>query len=476
MPRPFRVRGIVEGFYGPPWTHAARLDVLSFVAERGMNAYLYAPKDDPKHRRRWREAYDAEEQERFVDLARHCDRVGIRFGFAISPGLDVDYDSPADRDALLAKLRPLVDAGISWFLLALDDIPLAEGLAKRQASLTAWILDALRVLRADASLTFCPTEYVGTRPSQYLSTLGGALPPDVDVMWTGPTVCSPEITSAQAGAWAGALGGRPPLLWDNFPVNDGTMAPALHLGPYRGRDPNLAESTVGVLCNPMEQAHASKIGLATAAEFLSDPDAYDAEAAWERAIADVGGSLAAPLRSLARACASSPLCGPAEVPAAALVEAITQTSGSAARAEALDALEAEMTAARGLHEVFGDDGEPLAEEVAPWAAAASREAQVGLCAIDLLRKVDAAAGETAHSVAEPLLHAAFLLAFLWGDARGQSSRVVFGPRFAVHPAVVPLPDGSPGLDVRLAVTEDGSAIDRLCRAALAAYEMWAASA
>ena len=42
--RPFAVRGVVEGFYGTPWTHDARIEVMSFLAAHGMNAYAYAPK------------------------------------------------------------------------------------------------------------------------------------------------------------------------------------------------------------------------------------------------------------------------------------------------------------------------------------------------------------------------------------------------------------------------------------------------
>ena len=43
MGRAFAVRGIVEGFYGRPWSHAARLDAISFLSPRGLNAYVYAP-------------------------------------------------------------------------------------------------------------------------------------------------------------------------------------------------------------------------------------------------------------------------------------------------------------------------------------------------------------------------------------------------------------------------------------------------
>ena len=50
-PSPFAVRGIVEGFYGNPWTHEQRLELLGFMASRGLNTFVYTPKDDPLVRR-----------------------------------------------------------------------------------------------------------------------------------------------------------------------------------------------------------------------------------------------------------------------------------------------------------------------------------------------------------------------------------------------------------------------------------------
>ena len=67
----------------------------------------------------------------------------------------------------------------------------------------------------------------------------------------------------------------------------------------------------------------------------------------------------------------------------------------------------------------------------------------------------------------------FGVLFTWEGARN-GDRVVCGPRFAVHPAVVQLPDGRPAVDIGLAVHEDANAIDRLCRFALAAYAAWCA--
>ena len=342
--RSFAVRGVVEGFYGTPWTHEARLAVISFLAERGMNAYAYAPKDDARHRADWRIPYEAPEIRQFCELAAHGAALGVRFGFAISPGLDIDYESDVDRASLLAKLQPLQDAGVTWFLLLFDDIPMQPGLAPRQAALVSWLHSALD----GADLTMCPTEYVGTHPSPYLSDLGDGMPPEVDVMWTGPTVCSPVLDARDGLGWTAALGDRRVIVWDNYPVNDALMTASLHLGPYQGRDADLVDVVGGVLCNPMTQAHASQIALATAMDFLADPDGYNAEESWSRALSDIGGGRTEPLAVLARACGDSPIAEPATLDLAERVRALADALAGPEWVEPVTALRAELRAAAGL--------------------------------------------------------------------------------------------------------------------------------
>ena len=134
----------------------------------------------------------------------------------------------------------------------------------------------------------CPTGYHGAGDEEYVVTLGSLLDGRVDLFWTGRAICSPAITAAEAVAFArGAL--RPPLYWDNYPVNDVAMIHEAHLGPYRGRDPLLDRFSVGVMANAMEHAEASKIALATIADYLWEPADYDPERSWQRALAEVGG-------------------------------------------------------------------------------------------------------------------------------------------------------------------------------------------
>jgi len=477
VPRPVPVRGVIEGFYGPPWSHAARLDLVAFLAERAMNAYVYAPKSDPRHRDRWRDAYEPADAACLTELAAACADVEVRFGFALSPGLDIEYRDPRDRQALLDKLAPLVDAGVDWFVLALDDIPNRPGLAVQQAELATWLTGQLPAVR----LTLVPTEYVGTRPSPYLAELAAGMPSTVDLMWTGPTVCSPVIDAAAARGWRAAIADHPLLLWDNYPVNDTVMEAELHLGPYIGRTADLTDELDGVLCNPMLQPHASKVALGTAAEFLRDPAGYDPPAAWARAIADVGGSRADALGVLARACADGPLLRSERLVLHQLVADLEREAPTPDWADGVAQLRGELGALRAAHDAF-EAGDPLGDEIRPWLDQAVREADAGLAALRLVQQVRPVAsrdGSGGGQAVGPdpdaaMLHA-FALLFAWMGAR-QGTPVVAGPRFALHAAVIQLPGGQPALDVDLALHEDCSAIDRLCRVALAEYRTWVGEA
>lgn len=442
----FEVRGVVEGFYGTPWSPDERRHVLSFLAARGMNAYLYAPKDDPYHRARWREPHPEAEQAGLLAVHDHCAGVAVRFGYALSPGLDIDYDDPADREALWAKLAPFADHGVDWVVLAFDDVPLRPGAGTGQAALLAWLRD-----RTDARLSVVPTDYVGTRRTPYLDDLCGTLPEGVDVFWTGATVVPPATTTEEAQARRDATGDAPLLIWDNYPVNDAFMAPSLHLGPLRGRDPGLAGVCAGLLANPMPQARASMVPLASVADFLADPDGYDADASWERALADLGGEGTPALRALARACAGSRLAP--RVPLHDLLDALDASGPHAATA-----LAEELRAAAALPKGLPPE---LVSEVGPWAEQASREAGAGLAALRVLGAGATAPKDPWSAVLEVM---GMLLA--WSAARGASDRVAFGARFACYPGIALDADGRVAVGAELSLVEDANAIDRLCRLAL----------
>jgi hypothetical protein len=438
------VRGLIEGFYGRPWTWDERLLVLRHCAERGMTDYVYAPKSEPRHRDRWREPYDAADLDGFARLVADS---GVRVGFAISPGRSVDGSSADDRAALAAKVDQVVATGVGLVCLAFDDLPWRPDAGPGHARLAAGLAEHLA---GRATVVLVPTEYAGTSATPYLAAIAGGVPEDVPVAWTGEAVVNDRVTAAQARARAAALGGRAPLLWDNYPVNDALMADRLHLGPLWGRDPALADACCGYLANPMVQPRASLLPLASAAAWLRGEDPV---AAW---LAEAGD-----LRTFAEACDGA-------VPAA-LVQSL---------AGAVDGPGWQQAAAplgRWLAAAAACAAPGLEDEVGPWLAAVHREAAVAAEALLLLqatRPVVTLAADGTGRVAPPdddaAARHAFALLHEWPALR-RSEPQVMGVRRAVQPALGQRADGRwaflPG-----ALLEDRNAVDALVRLAFRAVE------
>ncbi|MFB3923334.1 MAG: beta-N-acetylglucosaminidase domain-containing protein [Terriglobia bacterium] len=294
----FPERGIVEGFYGTPWGHQDRLDMLRFEGQHGMNVYYYAPKNDPYHRKLWRDPYPPEEQKQLGELVMAARANFVDFCFAISPGLSMTYSSDDDFKALTAKLDGVAKLGTSCFALFLDDVPQElqnpqdleqfKTLAAAHASVINRLDDHLKEQSPANRLVVTPTTYTNLWGSRdYIRDLGTAVNPDVELVWTGPEVASPVITLEQAKEWGDYLR-RKPLIWDNFPVNDGRSW-RVHLGPLRDRDARLPEAVGGLISNAMNQPRASMIPLATIADYLWNPAAYDPERSLANAVTDQYG-------------------------------------------------------------------------------------------------------------------------------------------------------------------------------------------
>jgi hypothetical protein len=295
----FLVRGIVEGFYGTPWSHADRLDVLRFEGQHGMNIYIYGPKDDPYHRKLWREPYPVEQLKHLGELAETARENFVDLSFAISPGLSITYSSETDFQTLVHKLENVGKLGITNFALFLDDVPQDlvhpedkarfETLAQAHIQLINRLYDHLKSLSPTNRLSVCPTTYTnewGKR--EYIRELGAGVNPSIPLNWTGTEVISRTITVAQAKEWEGYMR-RKPLVWDNYPTND-NGGWWLNLDPLRGRDAGLFAATQGMFSNPMNQAHATLIPLQTVADYLWNPRVYDPEKSQRHALISQYGS------------------------------------------------------------------------------------------------------------------------------------------------------------------------------------------
>lgn len=441
------IMGIVEGFYGPPWSWQDRLEVLQWSAARGLTDYMYAPKDDAKHRHAWREPYDAGELAGFRSLVEGS---GLHVGFAISPGLSIDEDSRSDRAALAEKVDRIVDLGVAHVGLFLDDLPPdTSRTAAEQGAAHAGLATRLRDhLEGRATLSVCPTQYIGTQTSPYLTAFARDLPADVPVGWTGASVVNDEITGEEARARAEALGGRRPLLWDNVPVNDGVMSNQLFLGPLRGRSPELRTECCGYMANPMVQARASMLPLASIAAWCTGGDPA---AAWQVAADELGW------HAFAEACDG--------VVPQQLVHALIEEADGPGWSGAADALDSWLAT------VATCDAPGLEAEAGAWLAQVHAEAALAQRALGLLRATrpavevsgDGNARATAPDAARVLRHA-FALASEWPVVR-RAFASVFGARLGIRPALAQHSSGA-WVWRADAIEEDTNATDDLVRLAL----------
>src|SRR6476620_7312672 len=119
----FERRGIVEGFFGPPWSMAERKRLFAFGAARGMNTYLYAPKDDPYHRARWRSPYPKELWRAMLRLIGAAQKRQIDFVYAFHPGAALCFTEDEPVRILLRKAQRFYAAGVRTFAVLFDDIP-----------------------------------------------------------------------------------------------------------------------------------------------------------------------------------------------------------------------------------------------------------------------------------------------------------------------------------------------------------------
>ncbi|MFF7388118.1 beta-N-acetylglucosaminidase domain-containing protein [Streptomyces scabiei] len=396
------LRGVVEGFYGTPWSHAERLSQLDFYGRTKQNVYVYSPKDDPYLRERWRDEYPADRLAQVRELVDRAAANHVRFTYALSPGLSVCYSSAGDITALVRKFASLYDIGVRSFAIPLDDISYTKwnctadeerfgsgggAAGAAQAHLLNRVWEEFSAGRTGLDpLEMVPTEYSDLADTPYKKALRERLEPDVVVEWTGVGVIAPTITAAQLRQ-AREVYGHPILVWDNYPVND-YVTSRLLLGPYTGREAGVARESVGVTANPMVQAEASKLALFTSAAYLWNADAYDPRAAFLASVRDLAGPGAAPwLRIFAENSYSSQLDA-TEAPTlakliAAFQEAHEEDGGLDETAAALRSYFTDMavTPAR-LRARLANPG--FLKETSPWLDKLGSYGTAGLTAVDLL--------------------------------------------------------------------------------------------
>ena len=313
---PVPLRGVIEGFYGTPWTFEQRADLMKFCRAHNLNAYIYAPKDDPYHRDKWREPYPADKLAALKKLVNTANKNGVRFIFAVSPGLDLHYDGKKGEEdfaLLLKKLDAVYNLGVRYFAVFFDDLKDDKGRhhedGKQQAEFLNRLQENLREKHFDVEpLLTVPTEYyrrdmlkADGSAKNYTADFAANLAENIVVLYTGDgVVCdgiSDEDFSAACEIYRRDLG-----IWWNYPVNDyavtadGNRNAKLALGAIEKLP---ARNVQAIFFNPMGQYELSKIALATAGTYAAAPNSYDADTAWNIALENQFGELAPAMKIFA---------------------------------------------------------------------------------------------------------------------------------------------------------------------------------
>lgn len=386
-------RGVVEGFYGTPWSHEARMHQIEFYGKNKMNTYIYGPKDDPYHSSpNWRKPYPEKEAAQIHELIEQATRHEVNFVWAIHPGKDIKW-TDADRDALIQKFEAMYQLGVRSFAVFFDDISGDGTDPVRQAELLNYIDNHFIQKKHDVSpLVMCPTEYNKSWSNVkggYLTTLGEKLNPSIHVMWTGDRViaCIDKPTLD----WINPLIKRKAYIWWNFPVND-YVRDHLLLGPVYGNAKDIQDDMSGFVSNPMEHAESSKIALYSVADYTWNLDTYDSIPSWKHAIQNLLPQKSAYLETFATHCSD---LGPnghgfrrdESVPLQPMLKALAQDMH---HTEAIDSVLRECMRLETACDILLADNEnpALIHEMRPWLKQGKLLGEYGQCVLQMVKALD----------------------------------------------------------------------------------------
>lgn len=289
--------GVVEGFYGKPWTQSQRLSLFDDMVTWGLNTYFYSPKDDLKHRAQWRVPYTEMELQPLAEMAKECRLRDLHFFYGLSPGLDIRFSEEAEMETIISRLKQMWEVGVRHFALLFDDLPgnmsdqdrkLFPSVAAAQSSIANQAYRWLQDRDPHSRLLFCPTPYCDRMVSwklggdDYLDTIGETLDAEIDVLWTGPEIISADIPVDSLQALASRIR-RQPIIWDNLHANDYDLR-RVYTGPYN-RNPNMRDTVRGILTNPNNEFPLNYIPVRTLGQYIHADD-YDPRAAFLAAASD----------------------------------------------------------------------------------------------------------------------------------------------------------------------------------------------
>lgn len=300
------IRGFIEGYYGIPWSNEDRMSLMKFGGDFKMTSYIFAPKDDPYHKEKWREEYPAKELAEITEMVKVGNEAKCRFVWTAHPFMGGFNANNADAEiqALLKKFEQLYKAGVRQFGVLGDDVGQLNKdiVVKMMQEVSKWAK-----AKGDVYDTvFCPAGYNHSWQGDYseLNKYDKEFPEDIKIFWTGEAVCQPveqkTLNHFRKHNLNGQATRRSPLFWLNWPVNDiNGQRLMMGKGSLLHTDITL-EDLAGVVTNPMQEAEASKVAIFAVADYAWNVKAFDDDKSWEDSFKYVDAQASEALHTLSK--------------------------------------------------------------------------------------------------------------------------------------------------------------------------------
>ena len=319
-----RDRGIIEGYYGVPYSAEVTKDLFRFMARYKMNTYMYGAKSDPYHSRYWAEPYPTEisEEQKNIgflsqDMLREITEVShatkVNFIWAIHPG--VAFTDAADENVnsrIMDKFESMYGLGVRQFGVFVDDVgvpyddPTLKLCAGRLTDLQNRIDARWNVSGAAPSDTVKPLNYVPQlyayswtsrdNARKFFKSLS-ATPDKINIYITGRAVWT--VPNNEDLDVVRDFLGRSTGWWWNYPCNDNDMTKLFPMDIYSNfRDERHIDNMARLealkdertlIINPMQQGEISKITLFSVADYSWNNNAFNNERSWSASLAAVVG-------------------------------------------------------------------------------------------------------------------------------------------------------------------------------------------
>lgn len=314
-------RGLVEGYYGYPYSIEVKKDLMRFMMRHKMNTYLYGAKSDPYHSQKWKEAYPTSltaEQEKngwlSQDMIREITEMSaatkVNFIWAIHPGTDFISSSTVISD-IMGKYDKMYKLGVRQFAVFVDDVGVpstdaefttnASNLTKLQKSLE----EKYNTTGAAPADTVRPVHFV---PQIYCSNFAAAdvrkkffnalaeTPSYITIYTTGQGVWSVPNSSDLATVKNDL--GRNVGWWWNYPCNDNADGQIYTMDMYSNfydlpsvnssaTLPSRLTGGLGIVSNPMQEGEVAKTALFSVADYAWNNAGFKNEQSWQASFAAV---------------------------------------------------------------------------------------------------------------------------------------------------------------------------------------------